>query len=432
MPYKTGDNNYGIAKWIVDPVLGQGTHTTWTAAIASASAGDSIGIRPGTYVENPTGKAGVNIFGMPGDAEIGNVILNGKFSYSGSGAVSLANIAFQTNNDYFLEVTGANNSTVYLSDCQLGCSNHTGINNTSSGSSVIFVYNCNGGLATTGIGLYNIAAASGGILFSECQISNGGNSVTASNVSSGVTNFFNTQLNIPISTSGTGFGTMYNSYLNTSVQNTTPFTTAGTGNFLISNSSIYAGSASAVNVGTGTTVTATQTNLSSTNTNVVTGGGTFNQGGNVFSNTSFGVNVTTNNFLPTSSFSQGTFTPTITFGGASTGITYSRQDGRYTKIGKMVMVNIDIILTNKGSSTGVAAVAGLPFSADTACNQAACVADVANLTLAALNFSVTAVFGGTVANLFSFSSTGAGLTNLTNSTFANNSIICFQGIFFTT
>ena len=56
------------------------------------------------------------------------------------------------------------------------------------------------------------------------------------------------------------------------------------------------------------------------------------------------------------------WTPTLTFGGGSTGITYSTQSGTYTRIGNIAFVTMIIILTNKGSSTGNAVVTGFPLT----------------------------------------------------------------------
>jgi len=61
-------------------------------------------------------------------------------------------------------------------------------------------------------------------------------------------------------------------------------------------------------------------------------------------------------------YEEGTFTPVLTFGGASVGITYNNQTLRYTKIGRVVTVNGYISLTSKGSSTGQALITGLPFT----------------------------------------------------------------------
>jgi len=62
-------------------------------------------------------------------------------------------------------------------------------------------------------------------------------------------------------------------------------------------------------------------------------------------------------------YEEGTYTPVITFGGGSSGITYNSgsTSGIYTKVGRMVLVSINIVLTSKGSSSGSAEVS-LPFT----------------------------------------------------------------------
>lgn len=61
-------------------------------------------------------------------------------------------------------------------------------------------------------------------------------------------------------------------------------------------------------------------------------------------------------------YEEGTWTPVLTFGGASTGITYTTQTGAYVKVGRLVFARCRIVLSNKGSATGTAAVTGVPFS----------------------------------------------------------------------
>lgn len=51
-----------------------------------------------------------------------------------------------------------------------------------------------------------------------------------------------------------------------------------------------------------------------------------------------------------------TYTPALSFGGGTTGITYSYQLGRYLTIGKHVWFEISVLLTSKGSSTGANAI----------------------------------------------------------------------------
>ncbi|MEP7241366.1 MAG: DUF2793 domain-containing protein, partial [Devosia sp.] len=61
-------------------------------------------------------------------------------------------------------------------------------------------------------------------------------------------------------------------------------------------------------------------------------------------------------------YEEGTWTPTILFGGAAVGIAYGTALGRYTKVGRLVVATANIVLTSKGSSTGGAQIGGLPFT----------------------------------------------------------------------
>lgn len=78
-------------------------------------------------------------------------------------------------------------------------------------------------------------------------------------------------------------------------------------------------------------------------------------------------------FLDGLSFNDGTdtmavyisdtaFTPVLEFGGGTTDITYATQTGAYCQVGDLVTFEITIILTNKGSSAGNAAITGLPVA----------------------------------------------------------------------
>jgi len=61
-------------------------------------------------------------------------------------------------------------------------------------------------------------------------------------------------------------------------------------------------------------------------------------------------------------YETGTWTPTITFGGGSTGITYSAQEGTYTRIGDTVHLAGIAHVSGLGSATGTARVSGLPYT----------------------------------------------------------------------
>src|ERR1700687_3582365 len=132
MPFTTGDNNFSTAKWIVNSTAGLGTHTTIASALTSASSGDTIFIMPGTYTEDLTLKAGVNIaaYDCDGVNLVGNsnVTIKGKTTYTGSGTVSISGISFKTNSDYCIVVSGTNASVLLFTACIVYCQNHDGIN----------------------------------------------------------------------------------------------------------------------------------------------------------------------------------------------------------------------------------------------------------------------------------------------------------------
>ena len=91
---------------------------------------------------------------------------------------------------------------------------------------------------------------------------------------------------------------------------------------------------------------------------------------------------------------EGSFTPTITFGGASVGVTYTTNLGKYTRIGNRVLFNAIVILSNKGSSTGAVRITGLPFTANVSYN-APCAFKFSNV---ANNLGTTTVFAEVVGN----------------------------------
>lgn len=61
-------------------------------------------------------------------------------------------------------------------------------------------------------------------------------------------------------------------------------------------------------------------------------------------------------------YEEGTWTPDLQFGAAKVGITYTNRSGTYTKIGRLVALNFNFLLSSKGSSTGNAQTYGLPFT----------------------------------------------------------------------
>ncbi len=61
-------------------------------------------------------------------------------------------------------------------------------------------------------------------------------------------------------------------------------------------------------------------------------------------------------------YEEGNWTPSIAFGGAAVGVTYSLQLGAYVKIARSVFLTCIVVLTAKGTSVGAATITGLPFA----------------------------------------------------------------------
>ena len=61
-------------------------------------------------------------------------------------------------------------------------------------------------------------------------------------------------------------------------------------------------------------------------------------------------------------YEEGTWTPGLSFAGGTTGITYSERNGKYTRIGRQVTVEVEIALNSKGTSSGRVQIGNLPFN----------------------------------------------------------------------
>ncbi len=66
--------------------------------------------------------------------------------------------------------------------------------------------------------------------------------------------------------------------------------------------------------------------------------------------------------LPTTFFDSGTFTPTVnTTNNDISGVTYSLQDGNWQKIGKWIMIDLEVVFSG-ASGTGNIIIEGLPLA----------------------------------------------------------------------
>ena len=292
----TYEDRSWLTSFVVDSsttVGSRGTYSTIAAALTDATSGTTIFIRAGTYTENLTLKAGVNLQGFDASQEGQATVINGTCTASFSGTCNLSGLTLRTNSAPFLTTSGANTTIVNIYDSYLDMTNNTGISHTSSGAgSVINIRNCNGNLGTTGITLFTSTSA-GGIAVDYTEINNTGGSTTASSTSTQICSFGNCQFNFPISATGTGSFIAYNS---TFLSSATAVTTAGTGISSFNVCYISGLTASAVDIGAGTTVALNNCTINSSNANAITGAGSLIATSIQFDGTSSGHNVTTETF----------------------------------------------------------------------------------------------------------------------------------------
>lgn len=372
-------NTFGCAKWIVSPTASDGTHTTISAALASASSGDTIFIRPGTYTENPTLKGGVNLTAYTADGNNGNVTIVGECTLT-SGVLSITGINLETNGSYFLSVTGAGASGILIEDCYISVTDHTGINFTSSNAdSLILIQNCQGSVGDTGITLYTMTSP-GNLQILWSGIANLPSSTVASTNSSGTVSLLYSFFNLPMASSGTGgIGIQYSS-VNTFSGDSVCVTFNGTGISLVIYSYFISDTSVCLSVGVGATVNTNMIDCRTSNVDIISGAGTVSYGiiaqgastALVSANTIVPIPTTTGPLYSTgisfdngantlNFYSTGTFIPTIvgkTIAGATT---YISQGGLYTRIGDRVFIDVSVSWSGT-TGTGDLQIQGMPFT----------------------------------------------------------------------
>jgi hypothetical protein len=86
-------------------------------------------------------------------------------------------------------------------------------------------------------------------------------------------------------------------------------------------------------------------------------------------------------------YEEGTWTPEMSFGNDTTGITYSTQVGTYEKIGRQVTLRCHICFTNNGSGSGIAKLSGFPFTTLSGSNPPASLSIFTDVTLSGTYFA---------------------------------------------
>lgn len=128
-------------------------------------------------------------------------------------------------------------------------------------------------------------------------------------------------------------------------------------------------------------------------------------------------------------YKERTFTPALKFGGNSTGMTYTTQEGTYVKVGQLVMVSIRIVLSAKGSSTGSATITGLPFTS-AAYYGGLTVHYFDNLNSAVSDVKAYIGASSSTINLVSVAAAGGtGVVNMADTTCTNTTTLIMSGTY---
>lgn len=409
MPINTSDDRYACSNFIVAPTIAEGAnYTSIAAALADVSSGETIFLKPGTYTEDLTLVGGVDIAAFGGGGAIPDVSIVGKLTHNDGGTINIHSVRLQTNNDFFLEMSGTLNSRIRLEECYLLCSNNTGISFTATIGNIECTA-CKGAIQDTGSTLI-VSTSPATLLMRFCDINNTGQTAVPSSTSSGQINLRYSRINFPLEATGSGRFNLEYSSVQTSNADVISIQTNGTGTSTFDNCFFDGGTASAIGVGTGTTVNMFgQNDIRSTNADTIIGDGTLVYAPMSFSGSSNNafVNVTNQTLVPIGKsievvddiltsgdrvsdlgsstnawgnlyvdgisfddgthflddYDEGTYTPTIIGTSGSIGAqVYTLQEGFFTRIGDKVMLWGGVAMSNKGSWTGVATLAGFPFT----------------------------------------------------------------------
>ncbi len=128
-------------------------------------------------------------------------------------------------------------------------------------------------------------------------------------------------------------------------------------------------------------------------------------------------------------YEEGSWTPGVSFGNGTTGLTYTLQSGSYTKIGRAVFLQGHMNLSAKGSSTGQARLTGLPFSAAGSTIGSVNLAYFGNM--ASLVDGIYCLINGSAATTGDFrTGNAATVVGMTEAHFTNTSDLYFTAVYF--
>ncbi len=267
---------------VVDPssTVGlRGTFTTISLAMTAAVSGQTIFIRPGTYTENVTLKAGVNLSSFVCDAPDAQVTIIGFCTATFTGSCSLSGINFQTTaGGSAITVSGSNATVVNLTNCFISALTNpiTAILNSASNTgAIINLLSCRGDVSIAGgVSIYQ-NTGTGIINFYSCFFTNSIANTGSSTHASGIVNIYSSSFYHGLAVSGTGVLNIFDSSVITSAPNSNSLTVNSNSgaSIICSNCYLESGTASAIFLtGSNAIVNSINSTINSSNTNAIVRG----------------------------------------------------------------------------------------------------------------------------------------------------------------
>jgi hypothetical protein len=124
-------------------------------------------------------------------------------------------------------------------------------------------------------------------------------------------------------------------------------------------------------------------------------------------------------------YQEESWTPTVTFGGAAVGVTYSAQSGQAAKIGRNVFFKGVVQLSAKGSSTGALRIAGLPVGEGGDTHAAVYVGYSGNFS--GLTGALCGYVESGTSTILILQSAAAGVTDVTDAAVTNTTFLYVSG-----
>jgi len=128
-------------------------------------------------------------------------------------------------------------------------------------------------------------------------------------------------------------------------------------------------------------------------------------------------------------YEEGTFTPS--FAGSTTNptVTYSEQDGRYTKVGDLVYVSIRMTVSSASGGAGLLRLDGLPFTTLSSAYNVFSMARVANFGADIDNLAPMTLNSATSCYFYGSNNTTASWANLNATDLTNNTAVTISGCY---